>query len=207
MFSLDLGTATEIASMAASKQRSQKLFPLLLLLCMVAAWKQSSFVGIGSYRRQPKTSRWAVCAQVKEPPAEGDRVVVDGDDGPIVVAKIDGKYYAVDAKCPHLGLPMKQGKIENGPDGPTLTCNFHKLRQSEVQHEKRCLHEVGNWCAGLPERFHFWSDVQRWEREEERAGLRGRGSGGRVFVHRDAQLNGEFRLTQNVHIGSRFIVD
>mmetsp|Transcript_40637 Transcript_40637/g.63835 ORF Transcript_40637/g.63835 Transcript_40637/m.63835 type:complete len:172 (-) Transcript_40637:202-717(-) len=112
--------------MAASKQRSQKLFPLLLLLCMVAAWKQqSSFVGLGSYRRQPKTSRWAVCAQVKEPPAEGDRVVVDGDDGPIVVAKIDGKYYAVDAKCPHLGLPMKQGKIANGPDGPTLTCNFH----------------------------------------------------------------------------------
>eukprot|EP00435_Cladocopium_sp_Y103_P024485 s755_g6.t1 len=112
--------------MAASKQRSQKLFPLLLFLCMVAAWKQqSSFVGIGSYRRQPKTFRWAVCAQVKEPPAEGDRVVVDGDDGPIVVAKIDGKYYAVDAKCPHLGLPMKQGKIANGPDGPTLTCNFH----------------------------------------------------------------------------------
>lgn len=66
-----------------------------------------------------------MCAQVKEPPAEGDRVIVDGDNGPIVVAKIDGKYYAVDAKCPHLGLPMKQGKIESGPDGPTLTCNFH----------------------------------------------------------------------------------
>eukprot|EP00438_Fugacium_kawagutii_P034603 Skav225835 [mRNA] locus=scaffold345:66586:69251:+ [translate_table: standard] len=109
----------------ASKQRSQKVLQLLFVLC-VAVWElQPNFAGICSYRRQLKTSRWAVCAQVKEPPAEGDRVIVDGDDGPIVVAKIDGKYYAVDGKCPHLGLPMKQGKIENGPEGPTLTCNFH----------------------------------------------------------------------------------
>ena len=108
----------------AFKQRQQKVLPFLVVLCLAMAL-QSNFVGISSYRRELKMSRWAVCAQVKEPPAEGDRVVVDGTDGPIVVAKIDGKYYAVDAKCPHLGLPMKQGKIENGPDGPTLTCNFH----------------------------------------------------------------------------------
>ncbi|CAE7818959.1 unnamed protein product [Symbiodinium sp. CCMP2592] len=83
------------------------------------------FVGFGTGARSSRISLRAVCAQVKEPPAEGDRVVVDGSDGPIVVAKIDGKYYAVDAKCPHLNLPMKKGKIENGPDGPKLTCNFH----------------------------------------------------------------------------------
>ena len=28
-------------------------------------------MGIGSYRRDLKIARWAVCAQVKEPPAEG----------------------------------------------------------------------------------------------------------------------------------------
>lgn len=66
------------------------------------------------------------CAiRVGEPPAENDRTVVDGPNGPIMVAKVKGEYYAVDATCPHLNLPMKRGKIEDGPDGVTLTCNFH----------------------------------------------------------------------------------
>lgn len=62
---------------------------------------------------------------VPEVPKEGDRVVFDGPDGAIIVAKVDGAYYAVDATCPHLGLPMKRGKIEPGADGPQLVCNFH----------------------------------------------------------------------------------
>lgn len=59
-------------------------------------------------------------------PAEGDRSIVDGPNGPIIVTKSGGEFYATDATCPHLGLPMKKGKIEAGADGvPVLTCNFH----------------------------------------------------------------------------------
>ncbi|KAL3786263.1 hypothetical protein HJC23_005341 [Cyclotella cryptica] len=57
--------------------------------------------------------------------AEGEREIVDGDNGPILVTKVAGSYYAVDATCPHLGLPMKKGKISNEGGTPTLTCNFH----------------------------------------------------------------------------------
>ena len=43
---------------------------------------------------------------------------------------IAGTFYAVNAKCPHLGLPMKKGQItvENGQ--PTITCNFHNSKFS-----------------------------------------------------------------------------
>jgi nitrite reductase/ring-hydroxylating ferredoxin subunit len=50
---------------------------------------------------------------------------VDGPNGPILVTKVKGSYYAVDATCPHLGLPMKRGKVADGADGVTLTCSFH----------------------------------------------------------------------------------
>jgi nitrite reductase/ring-hydroxylating ferredoxin subunit len=57
--------------------------------------------------------------------AEGEREIIDGPIGPILVTKVAGAYYAVDAKCPHLNLPMKKGKISNEGGVPTLTCNFH----------------------------------------------------------------------------------
>jgi len=61
------------------------------------------------------------------PFAEGDRSIVDGPDGPIIVAKVNGELFATSATCPHLGLPMKKGKINpNGPGGaPEITCSFH----------------------------------------------------------------------------------
>ena len=59
------------------------------------------------------------------PVAEGEREIIKGPNGPVLVTKVAGTYYAVDATCPHLSLPMKKGKItvENGK--PTLTCSFH----------------------------------------------------------------------------------
>jgi nitrite reductase/ring-hydroxylating ferredoxin subunit len=57
--------------------------------------------------------------------AEGEREIINGPNGPILVTKVAGAYYAVDAKCPHLNLPMKKGKISNEGGVPTLTCNFH----------------------------------------------------------------------------------
>ena len=46
-------------------------------------------------------------------------------------------FLQVDAKCPHLGLPMKKGKIENGSP-PLAACH---VLQNESQH--LCQHV--NW--------------------------------------------------------------
>ncbi len=39
----------------------------------------------------------------------------------IIVAKVGDSYCAVENKCPHLGLPLNGGKLENG----VVTCPFH----------------------------------------------------------------------------------
>ena len=39
----------------------------------------------------------------------------------ILVAQVGNKHCAVANKCPHLGLPMSGGKVENG----IITCPFH----------------------------------------------------------------------------------
>lgn len=57
--------------------------------------------------------------------AEGEREIIDGPEGPVLVTKVAGSYYAVDATCPHLNLPMKKGKIEVNGGKATITCNFH----------------------------------------------------------------------------------
>jgi nitrite reductase/ring-hydroxylating ferredoxin subunit len=66
-------------------------------------------------------------AALRCPPiAEGERKILNGPNGPILVTQIAGSYYAIDATCPHLNLPMKKGKIGVDAGGnPTLTCSFH----------------------------------------------------------------------------------
>jgi nitrite reductase/ring-hydroxylating ferredoxin subunit len=39
----------------------------------------------------------------------------------LIVSQKDGKYCAIANKCPHLGLPLAKGKVENG----VITCPFH----------------------------------------------------------------------------------
>ena len=57
--------------------------------------------------------------------SEGEREIVDGPSGPVLVTKVAGSYYAVDATCPHLNLPMKKGNVEVKGGKTTITCNFH----------------------------------------------------------------------------------
>ncbi|KAL9181078.1 hypothetical protein ACHAXT_009883 [Thalassiosira profunda] len=47
------------------------------------------------------------------PLAEGEREILSGPNGPILVTQVAGSLYAVDATCPHLNLPMKKGKISS----------------------------------------------------------------------------------------------
>lgn len=39
----------------------------------------------------------------------------------VIVTRVGGVLKAYSGKCPHLGLPLSKGKVQNG----TVTCKFH----------------------------------------------------------------------------------
>jgi 3-phenylpropionate/trans-cinnamate dioxygenase ferredoxin subunit len=45
-------------------------------------------------------------------------------DNDVLVAKYDGKYYAIDGKCTHMGGDLSKGKLE----GKIVTCPRHGSR-------------------------------------------------------------------------------
>ena len=49
-------------------------------------------------------------------------VVLDGRE--ILLARVDGNYYAADNRCPHFGGKLSQGKLE----GTVVTCPLHGSR-------------------------------------------------------------------------------
>lgn len=51
-------------------------------------------------------------------------VVVSGGAGPIAVFYHEGKLYAVDNRCPHMGFPLSKGSLCDG----VLTCHWHHAR-------------------------------------------------------------------------------
>ena len=52
---------------------------------------------------------------------EGEMAAVSLGDQPILFAKVDGKIYAFNDRCPHKGFPLHKGKLE----GHMLTCAYH----------------------------------------------------------------------------------
>jgi nitrite reductase/ring-hydroxylating ferredoxin subunit len=53
----------------------------------------------------------------------GDRQVVTAGDRKILVLNHQGQHYAINNACPHLKLPMKNGKITE--DG-AIVCPWHR---------------------------------------------------------------------------------
>jgi nitrite reductase/ring-hydroxylating ferredoxin subunit len=53
-------------------------------------------------------------------PASGRATFKVGDQ-PVLVIKSGENFYALVNKCPHLSLPLTNGKVE----GETITCPFH----------------------------------------------------------------------------------
>ncbi len=53
--------------------------------------------------------------------SEGQVLKATANSQTVLVSKSNGNYCAIANKCPHLGLPMAKGKVENG----TITCPFH----------------------------------------------------------------------------------
>jgi 3-phenylpropionate/trans-cinnamate dioxygenase ferredoxin component len=53
------------------------------------------------------------------PPGKLQKVTVDGKD--ILVANIDGAYYAVNDTCTHAGASLSEGSL----DGTIVVCGWH----------------------------------------------------------------------------------
>ncbi|MBI2749595.1 MAG: Rieske (2Fe-2S) protein [Burkholderiales bacterium] len=51
-------------------------------------------------------------------------VVAHGPCGPLVVVHEQGRVFALDNRCPHMGFPLHRGSVENG----ILTCHWHHAR-------------------------------------------------------------------------------
>ena len=51
-------------------------------------------------------------------------LVVRGARYPLLVVYDDGKVFALDNRCPHLGFPLHRGSVEDG----ILTCHWHHAR-------------------------------------------------------------------------------
>ena len=75
---------------------------------------------------------------------DGQRTVLDTHKGAVIVTNQGGQLYAVNAKCPHLGLPMKTGDISPDANGaPILTCKFHNSKFN--LEDGKCV----TWCSGV----------------------------------------------------------
>lgn len=52
---------------------------------------------------------------------DGEMIGIRLGNKQILWAKVDGKIYALNNRCPHRGFPLHKGKLE----GCTLTCAYH----------------------------------------------------------------------------------
>ena len=56
--------------------------------------------------------------------AEGGLKTAKSGEKEVLVAKVDGKIYAIDNACGHLGYPLNDGRLE----GHVVTCLWHFAR-------------------------------------------------------------------------------
>jgi nitrite reductase (NADH) small subunit len=52
---------------------------------------------------------------------EGKAIIVQGPESEIALFKLEGKIYALDNSCPHMGGPLGEGEIEDS----CVTCPWH----------------------------------------------------------------------------------
>ena len=71
----------------------------------------------------PSSTDFIRVATLEELKAAG-MIVVRGARCPLLVVYDDGKVFALDNRCPHLGFPLHRGSVEDG----ILTCHWHHAR-------------------------------------------------------------------------------
>ena len=71
-------------------------------------------------RADDSTPEFIECAEVAKIPDEGV-IAVNVSGQPIALAKSEGKIFAVDNRCPHMGYPLNRGSVHDG----ILICHWH----------------------------------------------------------------------------------
>lgn len=66
--------------------------------------------------------RWVVAAERSV--LKNGRAVVRVEDRQIALVESEGRIYAVDNRCPHMGYPLSVGSLK----GTTLTCDWHNWK-------------------------------------------------------------------------------
>jgi nitrite reductase/ring-hydroxylating ferredoxin subunit len=69
------------------------------------------------------TSDFVQVGSIEELKARG-RLIVRGRHRPILLVYENGRVFALDNRCPHMGFPLDRGSIEDG----ILTCHWHHAR-------------------------------------------------------------------------------
>jgi nitrite reductase/ring-hydroxylating ferredoxin subunit len=69
------------------------------------------------------TAEFALAGSLAELRAKG-RLVVHGGHRPILVLYDQGRIFALDNRCPHMGFPLDRGSVDDG----ILTCHWHHAR-------------------------------------------------------------------------------
>ena len=52
---------------------------------------------------------------------DGDKIKVTPNDKALLITRVQGTYYAMDNRCPHMGGSLSEGRLE----GDTIVCPRH----------------------------------------------------------------------------------
>src|SRR5262245_3599149 len=66
-------------------------------------------------------TEWIRAAAASEVPAGEARAIRLAEGRSIALFNVDGRIYATDNQCPHMGYPLTRGAVRNG----ILTCDWH----------------------------------------------------------------------------------
>jgi len=83
---------------------------------------------------------FVLAGSLEELKAKG-RLVLHGSHRPILIIYDNGRVFALDNRCPHMGFPLERGSVEDG----ILTCHWHHAR---FDLESGCTFDL--WADDVP---------------------------------------------------------
>jgi NAD(P)H-dependent nitrite reductase small subunit len=67
-------------------------------------------------------TNWKKVCKVEDISPGHGRLVMGLHDKPIALFNVEGKFYAINAICPHMGGPLQSGRLE----GKVISCPWHQ---------------------------------------------------------------------------------
>ena len=84
--------------------------------------------------RKKATPEWHCVADAESCPS-GSLLAVMAGDTPVVLANVDGHFYALQDRCSHADYPLSDGMLE----GDQIECMYHGARFDVASGRPRCL--------------------------------------------------------------------